>query len=252
MSAIYNIGCSFSYGNCIHSYQTYAQDKLGNHIHISPADIIREELDNGWYDEVINLASPGLSLDGVLRRLYSYNINDGNNLVLVGLPPSDRFQTVAINPREEHKVRGLFSTATKWKADAFHYGPSLEIYPDWFRTHRWTSNRLKGIDVDYQLLYHSWMNILLIQKRLRDLNVNYYMYNTVYSPMIYETELTELNNIKSQISNRYYFQPNQGMKDLIDTDEKWQISKDDNHPNHSFYAVWCKKLIEFINENPNM
>ena len=252
MSAIYNIGCSFSYGNCIHSYQTFAQDKKGNHIHISPADMIREDYDNGWYDEVINLASPGLSLDGVLRRLYSFNINDGNNLVLVGLPPSDRFQTVAINPREEYKNRGLFSTATKWKAEAFRYGPGLEIYPDWFRTHKWTGDKLKGVDVDNQLLYHSWMNILLIQRRLRDLNVNYYLYNTVYSPLKYKTELTELNNIKKQISYKYYFQPDLGLQDLVDTNKKFRISKDDPHPNHSCYALWCKKFIDFMNENPNM
>ena len=96
------------------------------------------------------------------------------------------------------------------------------------------------------------MNILLIQRRLRDLNVNYYLYNTVYSPLKYKTELTELNNIKKQISYKYYFQPDLGLQDLVDTNKKFRISKDDPHPNHSCYALWCKKFIDFMNENPNM
>lgn len=241
MDKLYNIGDSFSYGNCVQSYETFAND----YKHLGPGDIIAKEL--GY--EHINLASPGLSPDGVLRRLYTTDFEEVNSFLLIGIPPENRFQTVAINPREEHKNRGLFSTATKWKADAFLYGPGLEIYPDWFRTHRWTGDKLKGVDVDNQLLYHSWFNILLIQKRLRELNLKFVIYNSVYGQMQYKTELTELLSIKEQIHYVNYFQPVHGIQDLVNTNDKFKIARDDPHPNHSCYAIWCKKLLRFIKEN---
>ena len=69
-----NLGCSFSYGNCVSDYETLSEE------HIGPGTLIAKHLD---YEEV-NLASPGLSLDGVLRRLYTFDF-DRNSTFLVGL-----------------------------------------------------------------------------------------------------------------------------------------------------------------------
>ena len=68
MNKLYNIGDSFSYGNCVKSYETFAE----NFEHLSPGDFIAEEL--GY--EHVNLASPGLSPDGVLRRLFTNNFDE--------------------------------------------------------------------------------------------------------------------------------------------------------------------------------
>ena len=57
-----NVGCSFSYGNVISEYETFADR------HISPGTLVAAHMGI----EELNIASPGLSLDGVLRRLHSY------------------------------------------------------------------------------------------------------------------------------------------------------------------------------------
>ncbi len=238
MDKLYNIGDSFSYGNCVQSYETFAND----YKHLGPGDIIAEEL--GY--EHINLASPGLSPDGVLRRLYTTDFEEVNSFLLIGIPPENRFQTIGERPRDQHKDRSIYN-GTEYKAKAFQYGPS--IAEDWFRTHNYLSGRLKAINLDETLIYNSWFNILLIQKRLRELNLKFVIYNSVYGQMQYKTKLKELLSIKEQINYVNYFQPKHGIQDLVNTNDKFKIARDDPHPNHSCYAIWCKKLLRFIKEN---
>jgi len=159
-TTIYNLGCSFK-------------------THVSPIDIINKQLNPGG-KKVTNLASPWLSLDGVLRRLYTTNF-ETDSLLFIGLPLSNRFQ---------------------------------------------------GINLVEQLIFHSWFTILLIQKRLQELNLNHYLYNSVYGHMQHNADMLQLKKLKSEISLHNYFQPNHGIKDLVDTD----------------YVLWCKKFIKFIKE----
>ena len=127
-----NVGCSFSYGNCVSEYETFSNK------HIGPGTLIAEHL--GCNE--VNIASPGLSLDGVLRRLYTFKFEPGS-IILVGLPPESRFQVVATKPRNQKKVRSgqgtkidsIFKTASEYRAKAFNNGPSIP--DDWFKTQSW-------------------------------------------------------------------------------------------------------------------
>ena len=92
-----NVGCSFSYGNIISEYETFA-DK-----HISPGTLVAEYMGI----EELNIASPGLSLDGVLRRLHSYEFQR-DDVFLIGLPPNLRLQAVRTEPRNQNKIRKKF------------------------------------------------------------------------------------------------------------------------------------------------
>lgn len=239
MNKLYNIGDSFAYGNCLKTFEEFATDGNGNIIHRSLGDFIADEL--GY--EHINLASPGLSPDGVLRRLYTNNFDEIDSLLLVGIPPENRFQTVGRFPREQHRDRSYYN-GTEFKAKAFMYGPEMET--DMFRTHSYLSGRLKNINEEQSCTFNSWFNILLIQKRLRELNLPYVIYNCVYSTWNNKTKLRESNAIKEQINETNYFQPEYGIQDLVLTDKKYQVARDDPHPNHACYAVWCKKLINYI------
>tara|TARA_B100001057_G_scaffold162660_1_gene163304 strand:+ start:566 stop:1282 length:717 start_codon:yes stop_codon:yes gene_type:complete len=238
MPKLYNIGDSFSYGNCVQSYENFADDNK----HLGPGDIIAEEL--GY--EHINLASPGLSPDGVLRRLYTTDFEEVDSFLLIGIPPENRFQTVGQFVRDQHRDRSYYK-GTDYKAKAFMYGPKMET--DWFRTHSHLSGRLKAINLEETLIYNSWFNILLIQKRLRELNLKFVIYNSVYGQMQHKTKLKELLSIKDQINYVNYFQPKHGIQDLVDSNNNFRIARDDAHPNHSCYAIWCKKILNFIKES---
>jgi hypothetical protein len=236
---LYNIGCSFSYGNCISEYETFAE-------HLGPGSLLAEHLGC----EEVNIASPGLSLDGVLRRLYTFEF-EKDCILFVGLPPELRFQTVAVKPRNQDKTRGgqglkiesIFKSATAYRANAFNKGPKIPT--DWFCTQSWIDISLKNYNADEQLLYHTFFNILLIQKRLKELGYKYWLYNSVYGHMQHETKITEIQQLKDSIDLENYYQPNLGMRDLSDTDTKYQISRDDTHPNHLCYEKW---IDDFVNK----
>ena len=68
MSKLYNLGCSFAYGNC-----APRRNKLCNQ-HKGPGTYIAKYLDR----KEVNLARNGNSIDGVLRRLYTYDTWDYN------------------------------------------------------------------------------------------------------------------------------------------------------------------------------
>ena len=238
MNKLYNIGDSFSYGNCLCEFEEFATDGEGNIIHLSPGDILAKEL--GY--EHINLASPGLSPDGVLRRLYS-NKFEADSFLLIGIPPANRFQTVAQFKRDQHRDRSHYK-GTEAKHKAFMYGP--EMQDDWFRTHSYLSERLKRVNIEEQLTFNVLFNILLIQKRLIELNLKYVMYNCVYGHMGLKSKLNELNAIKEQIKRNNYYQPKYGIQDLVNTNKKYQVARDDPHPNHLCYLEWCKMIINYL------
>jgi len=239
-----NLGCSFSYGNCVSQYETFADEQM----HIGPGTLLAEHLNC----EEVNIASPGLSLDGVLRRLYTFPINK-DDILLVGLPPEVRFQIVAIKPRDQKKTRGgqgkkrnydsIFQTASKWRADAFNRGPTIP--DDWFHTQSWLDAKFKNYNTSDHIQYHAWFNILLIQKRLEELNCKHWLYNSVYGHMQHSTTIPELQTLKESISTDNYYQPTAGMRDFSDQSQSYQISRDDTHPNHLCYKEWIKGFIEW-------
>ena len=124
------------------------------------------------------------------------------------------------------------------------YGPKMET--DWFRTQSYLNGGLKEINEVESSTFNSWLNILLIQKRLHELNLPFVMYNCVYSSLDNETDLRELREIKQQINDINYFQPKHGIKDLVSTNDEFRIASDDSHPNHLCYKEWCKILINYI------
>ena len=131
MSKLYNMGCSFAYGNCVPQ-----RNKLSNE-HRSPGTYVAEYMKR---DEV-NLARNGYSIDGVLRRLYS-NKFEKDGFVLIGVPPSGRFQVVGFNEQTYNKERGHKSSifarnneAENCMKYAFTKGPVIK--GDYFHTLKW-------------------------------------------------------------------------------------------------------------------
>jgi len=90
MLKLYNLGCSFSYGNC-------AIEKNNFDVHKSPATFIADEFNL----EEVNYASPGAGIDTVVRRLMTYDYEDG--IYMVGLSHSNRFQYLSTRKIDQRK-----------------------------------------------------------------------------------------------------------------------------------------------------
>lgn len=223
-----NLGCSFSYGNVISEYETFA-DK-----HISPGTLIAEYLDI----PEVNIASPGLSLDGVLRRLNSFEF-ESSDLYLVGLPPNLRFQTVSVKVRNQDKARTKVPNSSEWRQNAFNQGPKIPA--DWFVTKKW-SHDIPGINVVETAIYWSFFLILLIQQSLAD--KKHILYNSVHGHMQQETTKPEIQTLKDKIVLYNYYKPGFGMHDETSVNTKYQISRDDMHPNHVYYKKWAEDFIK--------
>ena len=232
MTKLYNIGCSFSYGNQISEYETFADR------HISPGTLLAEHLDCEEY----NIASPGLSLDGVLRRLYTFEFHD-DDVYFVGLPPNLRFQMVSVAPRNQNKVRMSNPSGdgtSEYRSYAFNQGP--KIPEDWFKTMRWDIDiDSKKLDLLETTTYHSFFYIVLIQQRLA--NCRYWMYNSVHGHMQQETEKLEIQHLKDQVDLTHYYEPTQGLLDFSSTKREYQDASDDTHPHHSCYREWINGFI---------
>ena len=63
MLKLYNLGCSFAYGNCVPT-----RNNIGDE-HKGPGTFLAKYLQR----EEVNLARNGNSIDGVLRKLYTYD-----------------------------------------------------------------------------------------------------------------------------------------------------------------------------------
>ena len=252
MSKLYNLGCSFAYGNCVPE-----KNKLCD-THKSPGTFIAKHL---GYEEV-NLACNGNSLDGVLRRLYTWPF-EKDGLVLIGVPPAGRFQIV--HPTEQHtnkernfkaKLFGGNREAEECIKYAYTKGPVnhlqqtlnrkiLKVFPDYFYSIKWAGEKIKHIDVNETASYLLNFNLVKIQTRLKELGLKYYLYNSIgfnYKPINQETI-----ELQKQVDLSSYYEPENDMFSLVKTDEKYQLADGDLHPNHLAYDIWSKGFIEWLN-----
>ena len=94
MLKLYNLGCSFAYGNCVPTRNVICDEHKG------PGTFLAEYLQR----EEVNLARNGNSIDGVLRKLYTYDF-DKNGIVLIGVPPAGRFQVITGVEQNYNKER---------------------------------------------------------------------------------------------------------------------------------------------------
>lgn len=262
MKHIYNLGCSFAYGNCAES-----KNVLGKHL--SPGMLLAEHLNL----KEINYAVPGCSLDGVLRKLYTYDIKK-DGYILIGVPPVFRFNYVAKlksidptkKPREkkvslykrilnkivrDEKDTRLFEPSDTRKF-AFTRGPSLP--EDYFKTDKFTHIRSKEIpervDLDHTLAYFNYFYITLIQLRLREMNMPYFIYNSV--DPIYDIDKvtnTELKKLYESIDFTFYYKPDKCINTVVNSNfDKYIISDDDIHPNHLAYREWFIDFKNWVDE----
>ncbi len=236
-----NVGCSFSYGNIISEYETFA-DK-----HISPGTLVAEYMGI----EELNIASPGLSLDGVLRRLHSYEFKR-DDVFLIGLPPNLRLQAVRTEPRNQNKIRKKFNNPSEWRQNAFNQGP--KIPEDWFITKTW-DNDFEKVDLLETTAYWSFYNILLIQLTMtHKLSYHlpkdrYWLYNSVHGHMQQTTDKPEIQRLRDQINILNYYKPDTGMHDEVLQDQKYQIARDDTHPNHIYYTRWAEEFCTWMSQS---
>ena len=256
MKYLYNMGCSFAFGNC-------ADRK--NHIsntHVSPGTLVAEYLNL----KEVNYASPGAGIDTVLKRLYTHEFKDG--VVLIGVPHSNRFQVASTKERRQNKERnphkldktfddGIIKRlvsklqgtdnpdATETRRLGFSKGP--EIPKDMFCTNRWHLAQLENIDMEEQQSYHVFKNIVLIQARLKEMNMPYYIYNAVESAMSKQSTNWEVKKLKDTISLTYYYKPNNNMWEEVLKKPELMVADDDSHPNQQAYREWFKGFKQWIN-----
>lgn len=245
-----NLGCSFSYGNIISEYETFAD------AHVSPGTLVAKHLDC----EEVNIASPGLSLDGVLRRLHSFEFHDTDKF-LIGLPPCIRLQYVSHVPRNQDKLRHAKMNVSQWRQHAFKQGP--KIPEDWFKTMKWDEDvNVRPLDIVETSTYWSYLHILLIQQAMKTVmndklpagrvlmkKRQYWMYNSVHGHMQQTTNIPEVQMLRDQIVTDNYFKPDTGMHDEVLEDTKYQLSHDDTHPNHLYYEHWAKEFCEWMSQS---
>tara|TARA_B100001964_G_scaffold241986_1_gene315638 strand:- start:909 stop:1712 length:804 start_codon:yes stop_codon:yes gene_type:complete len=263
MKYLYNMGCSFAFGNCA--------DKK-NHIcdtHLSPGTLLAKHLEL----KEVNYASPGAGIDTVLKRLYTHEFKDG--VVLIGVPHSNRFQVASTKERRQNKERNPYKVdktfddgiikrlvsklqgeearassgapigATQARKLAFSKGP--EIPKDMFCTNRWHLLNAHNIDIDEQQSYHIFKNIVLIQARLKEMNMPYYMYNSVESVMPKQSTNWEVQKLKDKISLTYYYKPNNNMWEDVLKRPEFMVADDDSHPNQQAYRNWFEGFKQWIN-----
>ena len=46
-----------------------------------------------------------------------------------------------------------------------------------------------------------------------------------------------------------YYKPETGMHDEVLEDQKYQIARDDTHPNHTYYTRWAKEFCEWMSQS---
>lgn len=240
MSKLYNMGCSFAYGNCV---------PRKNHLcdeHISPGTLVAKHL--GLKE--VNLAVNGNSLDGVLRRLYTYDF-EKDGVILIGVPPSGRFQIVSYQEQVHNKIRGGQSERTGKGVSAkecikygFSKGPAKE--GDFFKTNKWPEISVKKMDLNETASYYLHFNLAKIQSRLKELGLKSYIYNSIkftYGPKNLETAL-----LKRQIDISNYYKPESDMFAIVKSDSKYELADGDQHPNHLAYHEWAKGFCSWLDE----
>ena len=242
-SKLYNLGCSFAYGNCVPT-----RNKLGNE-HRGPGTYVAEHL---GYEE-INLACNGNSIDGILRRLYTDKFETGS-IILIGVPPASRFQIV--NNHQEIVYNKVRAGKSSWGADdeaqhcikhAFTKGPHRDN--DWFLSYKWpeiNDRKLeKKMDINETASYLLYFNLAKIQTRIRyQLGLEYYIYNSV--GFNYKPHNEETIYLKNMVDLSNYHQPETDMFSLVKTDTKYELAEGDQHPNHLAYKVWSDGFCKWL------
>ena len=237
MLKLYNLGCSFAYGNCVPT-RNVVGDK-----HKGPGTFLAEYLQR----EEVNLARNCNSVDGVLRRLYTHNF-DKNGIVLIGVPPAGRFQVVSKIEQRYNKERatkasvfGKTSKAQNCIKYAYTKGPSKN--GDYFHTLKWP-DILSDDNINETAKYHVLFTILKIQTKLKELGLEYYIYNSVSAIGIPKNE--ETISIKEQIDWTNYYKPEESMFDIVKSNVEYELAEGDQHPNHYAYEVWFKDFIDWL------
>ena len=237
MSKLYNMGCSFAYGNCAKGRNILCDE------HRSPGTYIAEYLNI----HEVNLARNGFSIDGVLRRVYTTDF-EKDSVVLIGVPPSGRFQVVSFDEQVYNKERGskasIFgknSEAENCIRHAFTKGPTIK--GDYFHTLKYTA--VPGVDdINETASYNVLFSVLKIQERLKKLGLKYYIYNSMNYG--YNPKNKEINKIKDQIDWSNYYKPEWSMFDLIKSNVEYELADGDQHPNHLAYEKWSIDFIDWL------
>jgi|TARA_R110002110_G_scaffold120795_1_gene296138 hypothetical protein len=243
---LYNFGCSFSYGNCAKTKNNLI-DK-----HIGPGTLVAEHL--GLQE--VNYASNGDSNDGTLRKLYTYPI-EPNNVALVGVTGATRFGVVGPEdkPTKHKKVRlknnitnkmqEFFAKPSKARQRAFTIGPDLPVELDYF-------TKIKGAlapgnwNKFETFTYRTLLSVVCIQKRLEELGMKYYFYNTIDSQIMEDVFVKELLTLRGNINFNQYFEPNNAIMSWVDVNKDLWIADDDSHPNHYAYSIWFEKFKQWL------
>ena len=236
MLKLYNLGCSFAYGNCVPTRNVICDEHKG------PGTFLAEYLQR----EEVNLARNGNSIDGILRKLYTYDF-DKNGIVLIGVPPAGRFQTISSIEQRYNKERttkanifGKNSEAQNCIKYAYTKGP--ETRGDYFHTLKWPDMLSEKINETAK--YHVLFNILKIQTKLKELGLEYYIYNSVAALGIPKNE--ETISIREQIDWSNYYKPEYSMFDVVKLNVEYELAEGDQHPNHYAYEVWFKGFVDWL------
>ena len=236
MLKLYNLGCSFAYGNCVPTRNKICDEHKG------PGTFLAEYLQR----EEVNLARNGNSIDGVLRKLYTYDF-DKNGIVLIGVPPAGRFQVITGVEQRYNKERktkanlfGKTSEAQTCIKYAYTKGPITK--GDYFHTLKWPD--ILSEKINETAKYHVLFTILKIQTKLKELGLEYYIYNSVSPLGVPKNE--ETISIKEQIDWSNYYKPEYSMFDMIKSNVEYELAEGDQHPNHYAYEVWSKDFIDWL------
>ena len=236
MLKLYNLGCSFAYGNCVPT-----RNVIGNE-HKGPGTFLAQYLNRSE----VNLARNGNSIDGILRRLYTHKF-DKNGIILIGVPPAGRFQVVSKIEQRYNKERatkasvfGKTSNAQNCIKYAYTKGPGQD--GDFFHTLKWPDILTDKINETAK--YHALFTILKIQTKLKELGLEYYIYNSVSPLGVPKNE--ETISIKEQIDWSNYYKPEESMFDIVKSNSDYELAEGDQHPNHLAYEIWFRGFVDWL------
>jgi hypothetical protein len=243
MLKLYNLGCSFARGNCASDLNKITDFNL------SPGSMLAEYLNR----EEINWARNGNSLDGVLKDLYS-NEFEKDSIILIGTPPPHRFYILTDNVYPQNPDRigkgnksfSLFKNKdAKYTIEqAFRKGP-VRKEENKFVSLKWDEVRDRVFESEVNLVefmnFRFVLTLLSIQSRLRELNLNYILYNGI-ADLNFESKNWEVKKMKNMIDLTYYYDPTHNINDATIAHEKYRVSFDDTHPNHVYYRQWFEQF----------
>ena len=126
----------------------------------------------------------------------------------------------------------------KYNADDFA-NRLRQVHPGLYDSPHWTTDK-----INENAKYHALFTILKIQTKLRELGLEYYIYNSVSAIGTPKNE--ETISIKEQIDWTNYYKPEESMFDIVKTNIKFELAEGDQHPNHYAYEVWSKDFIDWL------